>query len=198
MALDKVQFFGAVDRKRKEKQGEIASALPAWYFPRKIEELQEGIARKKRDLEGDSVHASVRPQIKRDLEVEQGRLDEIMKSKVVLKGKDKDEGKTLYDEMGKQIQDSMFTTLEMKKGFADPHEEARRMKEPIISVDSKYEGVFKNLGLKPRNGKISRDEAAIVYKIMGKSLGENTNTERLRRDGLHPAYKSEPELEDMR
>ena len=65
MALEKVQFFGAVDRKRKEKQGEIASALPAWYFPRKIEELQEGIARKKRDLEGDSVHASVRPQIKK-------------------------------------------------------------------------------------------------------------------------------------
>ena len=65
--------------------------------------------------------------LKRDFRGRAGdELDEIMKSKVVLKGKDKDEGKDSLRRDGQaDFRISMFTTLEMKKRFLqNPHEES--------------------------------------------------------------------------
>lgn len=191
MSLDKIQFFGAVDRKGKKKDGHIASPLPCWYFPRKIEELEENIARSKRALDGDLLSPAARPQIRREMEMEQERLQDIKRAHVKLSGKEKDEAKALYDDMAGQIQDSLFTTYEVQKGLADPHEEARRMKEPIINMPSEYKGLMTNLNVKVVGGKISRDDASRVYKIIGKTLGENTNVERLRKDGYHPSYQGD-------
>ena len=198
MSLDKVQFFGAVDRKDKRKDGHIVSPYPCWYFKNHLNDLKEGIAEKKRHLAGDLIHPSARPGMRRELEQEQERLVAIQKATVKLSGKDKDEAKELYDAMGTGIQDSMFTYTEMRKGFADPHEEARRMKEPIIKVDSKFKKVAENLGARiGKNNKISRDDATRMYQIIGRTLGENTNAERLRRDPHVNAYRSEVPFEEM-
>ena len=183
MSLDKVQFFGAVDRKGRRKDGEIASSYPCWYFTRQ--------------LAGDLLPAASRPGMRAELEREKERLNEIEKAEVRLSGKEKDEAKGLYDDMAKEIGDSMFTYREMRKGFADPHEEVRRMKKPVIKVDSKYDQVMDNLGIKVKGGKISRDDATRVYQIIGKTLGENTNAERLRKDPQVNAYRSEVPLHEL-
>ena len=197
MSLDKIQFFGAVDRKGKKKDGAIASPLPCWYFPRKVEELEHEVQKKKRDLATGMLHPTAVPQARFELEQGEKRLAEIRKAHVKLTGKEKDEAKLIYDDMAKQIGDSMFTMYETKKGLADPHEEVRRMKEPIISIASKHKQLMKNLNVREVNGKISRDDASRVYKILGKSLGENTNTERLRKEGVHPSYQGHVSMDEL-
>ena len=198
MSLDKVQFFGAVDRKGKKKDGKISSSLPCWYFPRKVEELEHDVEAKERSLVSGLLHPTAIPQVQFELAREKERLAEIRAAHVHLSGKEKDEAKAIYDDMGSQISDSMFTSYETTKGLADPHEEARRMKEPIINVDTRYKGVLANMGIEVgKGGKISRDDASRVYKILGKSIGENTNTERLRKEGKHPAYHGNVTMEEL-
>jgi hypothetical protein len=143
------------------------------------------------------LHPTSVPQVRFELEREQERLKEIKGAHVNLSGKEKDEAKRIYDDMAGQISDSMFTSYEVDKGLADPHEEARRMKEPIIKVESHHKGLMENLNVNVVGGKISRDDATRVYKIFGKCLGENTNAERLRREGRHPSYQGDVSMDEL-
>ncbi len=53
------------------------------------------------------------------------------------------------------------------------------------------------MGIKPVNGKISRNQASTAWKICGRLLGEQTNTEALRRDSYGGTYHSGRKLEEL-
>ena len=43
MALEKIQFFGAADRKGKTKEGAVTSEFPACYLGQHVRELKHEI-----------------------------------------------------------------------------------------------------------------------------------------------------------
>ena len=198
MSLEKVKFFGASDRKGKKIDNEIASAFPSWYFTRDIEELEKSIAENKRELDRDIIAGMAKLDLRNKVEAQQERLALIKRGIVRLSDKEKDEAAELYETMSKEITDSMFTRTEMMKGTADAHEEARRMKQGIIKVPPKFKKVAENMGCRiDDKGRISRDDASRMFKMTGKLLGENTNTERLRRDHKHGRFQYDVPIEEM-
>jgi len=183
-----IQFFGKVDKRKQD--GKIASEYPAWYMRSQIEELEESINRKERELQRGTIPPSEVMYAKAELEKEQKRLGEIRESEPKLTDAERDSISKVYKELGKEIQDTLFTKTDMMKGLADAHEEARLMVGDVISVkDKAFAEMCEACGIPlEREGKarraISRNEASRVYKIIGRYLGENTNIERLRRDKI--------------
>jgi len=196
MALESVEFFGSVDRKDGKPDGRITSQFPAFYFDPQISDLEENIFRNERAIASGAIAPDAIPTLKGEIARDRQRLLEIQKCSVKLTGKDKDEAANLYKELGGKIQDSMFTYTEMMKGLANAHDELKRMKTPIIPV-GKHAAVFKKMGINPVKGNVSRDEATRVFKILGKTLGENTNVEHLRKDHKYGTFMSDVPLEEM-
>lgn len=171
-----VQFFGAVDRNDK---GKIVSQVPAWAMDAHIDELKEGIASKKRAIERGQIDADQVPRTKAEIHREETRLKDIINSKPKITAKTKDELAKAYTDLGVQIKESMFSRDEMMKGLASAGEEARRMITPIIKVDPK---LAEACGVKTYRGKVSRNGASQIFKIVGKTIGDVTNVEYLRPD----------------
>lgn len=181
---DRIHFFGEVDL---NSEGGRVADVPSWCFDVHIEEMEESIARKRRQIDmgiiaSDSIH-QMREEIKR----EQGRLDEIKNSKPTLEGNQKDKASTAYKLLGERIAETLPTRKDMEQGLVSAHDELKRMKDKHISISPE---IAKACMVKPVSGKISGDEANKVYRILGAALGESTSTERLRKDGGGEAYKT--------
>ena len=194
--LDDINFFGSVDRKGKREDGAVTSEYPAFYFHTQYDELKENTEKAERQIELGLIPASELPYAKAQVKRNRERMEDIQKSNPKLSGPQKDEVYSVYKDLADQISDSMYTRSDMKKGLVDAHEEARRMSEPIIAIPGK-EKFFHNMGIKAIGGKISRNDASRAYKIMGKVLGENTNTEHLRRDRKTGTFSIGQTLQEM-
>ena len=192
--LESVEFFGAADR---GKSGKLTSMMPGWCFPNAISELELSINQREKALEMGVIPRDKISYEENKLKRDKKRKMEILNAKPTLSAGQKDELSKLYELMKGQIRDSMFSRSDMKKGLADPHEEARRMKTPGISVQG-FEAVAKKMGIPvPRSGKISRDEASRIYKMSGRLLGEQTNTEHLRRDYNYGTVQLDKTLDEL-
>lgn len=171
-----LEFFGKVDR---DRDGNIGSTLPAWYFDAQVDTMKEGIQRREAALERGDIPSDYVYQTREDLKRDRERLDGIESSRPRLNEVQTSTlGKT-YKELSSDIRDSMFTRDDVQRGFADAHEEARRMVKPCIKVDPELArkcGVTNIV-----NGMVSRNDATKILKITGKALGEETNVERLRK-----------------
>jgi len=194
--LDEINFFGATDRKGKKAGEAITSTYPAFYFSTQLDELIEETEKQERVLRKGLVPPSEVPYVTADIEKNKKRIQEIEQNYPRLNDKERDEVWGVYKDLAKDISDSMFTRTEMKQGFADAHEEARRMSEPLIPIKGK-EKFFHNMGIKATGGKISRNDASRAYKIIGKVLGENTNVEKLRKDQNTGTFKLEKTLAEL-
>jgi hypothetical protein len=84
---DGIQFFGEVDLNDNNK---IKSMLPAWYFDRAIDELQENIERKERALKNRMIKEDMISRTENEIKAERGRLKEITDSRPNLTGSQKD------------------------------------------------------------------------------------------------------------
>lgn len=176
MSKDELEFFGKVDR---DRDGRVGSTFPAWYFDSKIDTMKEGIQRKEQALSRGDVPADFVYQAREDLKRDQERLSEIESSKPNLSDSQIDSLSKNYKDLSSSIKEAMFTREEMQRGFADAHEEARRMVKPCIKVDTE---LARRCGVtNVVNGMVSRNDADKMFKIAGKVLGEETNVERLRR-----------------
>lgn len=177
-----IQFFTEVDRNKTTKK--ITSEYPGWYFVdrEQFEDTERETTELKNQLEMEMIPKGERPYIKSQVERNEAILDKIKNSMPTLKDGDKDLVAKVYKQLGKEIGASMFTRTEMKKGLANPHDEANRMVKPCIEVNEKVAQMAEACGVRVRSGKISRNEASKIYKITGKYLGENTNVEMLRKD----------------
>lgn len=182
----KIKFFGEVDL---NDEGGITSQIPAWCFDQHIGYLEEGISRKKRMLERGEVATDQVPVLRGQIKSETEKLERIVASRPNLSDKQKDRCAKAYENLGRQIADTMPTRKESKQGLVSPYDELKRLKgKKHITIDPT---IASACGVKPVQGKITGDEANKCYQILGKALGENTNVERIRKDGGVQSYKTE-------
>lgn len=185
----KIQFFGEVDL--NDRTGEVRSDMPAWFFDVHIDNLRESIERKARGVKLSLYAPDQILREKEEIVVLRERLKEIEDSRPTLSNTQKDQCAKAYENLKRQIKDTMPTRKEAKDGLVSPHEELKRLKTKHISIDP---AIAKACGVHVVHGKVSGDEAAKCYQILGKTLGENINVERLRRDGNSEAYRSMHDL----
>ena len=159
------------------------SSIPAWSLPRNIDILESDVNKLGNMLDNKQIPIEEIPYQKADYEQKKKRLDEIKDSKPKLTGRQKDNLKSKRDELAVEINRAQFTRLEMDKGLADPHEEARRMSEPCIRVDKEE---ARRMGVETdARGYVSRSKGEAMWKNMSSLLGDtvpNPNVETLRSD----------------
>lgn len=174
-----MKIFGSVDR---DSKGKITSEFPAWYFDQQRDELERGIAQDEEALNQEAIPYPAKAKFREKLAQRKERLDKINEESPKLKGKEADAVFKMREEMGGAIGEAHYTFSQREKGLADPHEEVRRMTEPVIKVTSQHQAEFiKECGISIRDGKITRNEAEKVYKIASKLLEQPTDIEYLRR-----------------
>ena len=184
----KIQFFSEIDM---NKNGHITSAMPAWYFDAHIDELKETIGRDERALERGYIEQDQIFRVREELKIKRKQLAGIKASKPELTGANHDRCWKAYKSLEEQIKDTMPTRKENFDGLVSPQSELKRLKTKHIKIDPM---IAKACNVKAIHGKITGDEANKCYQILGKTMGENTYTEKLRRDGNTEAYKSMHEL----
>ena len=62
--MAEVQFFGEVDR---NKAGDISSDMPAWFFDTQVNDIEEKIASKKREIDRGDIPIQYFAMKKQDL-----------------------------------------------------------------------------------------------------------------------------------
>lgn len=175
-----MEFFSPLD---KSRDGRVVSYMPAWYNENKIDDLRETIGRISRAVDRGEIPDSSVPEAKAEIARHQNKLDEITRSRPKVGDKERNLLWKFYKELGTLIQETMFSYDEMQKGTADPHEEARRMKDPIIELTPELCGLAASCGITPTGkgkNKVGRDQASRMFKMCGKLIEEPTNTEHLR------------------
>ena len=184
----KIQFFSEIDC--DDKTGAIRSQMPCWYFDAQINELRETINRKERGLERNLFAPDQIMRIQEEVKAERARLKQIEGSKPSL-GVHKDRCANAYNSLGQQIRDAMPTRKQAKDGLVSPHKELERLNGRHFKLDPM---LAKACGVNAIRGQITGKDAEKCYKILGRSLNENTNTEALRRDGNSEAFQSMNDL----
>lgn len=172
----KVQFFSSVDI--DARTGKVSSEFPAWFFTQQMENMDDEIRSIEYRLENGDVPAASIPYYKNQLRRLKDRRDKIEASKPKMSAMERDFVAKSVDTLGEKISESMFTREEEQRGFADAHEEARRMSTPCIKVDPGFADAF---GIKTVKGLVSRNDAVKMWKIGRRSLGDDVNVEILRR-----------------
>lgn len=177
MDSNEIVFFGKVDH---NKEGHISSEIPAWAMDSHLEDLRESVAQKERQLKSGTNMPSELPLLQENFRKETQKLEAIESSRPQLSEAQKDKCYKAYKDLSSKIADMMPTYDEDRKGLADPHKEAKKMVQPFIEVDPELAKACGVANIK--DGKVSRNAASRMYKILGHYFGENTNTEALRRE----------------
>jgi hypothetical protein len=180
--VEDIEFYGAVD---KNKKGQIASHMPAWYLTQHKEELDKNIDELQGALDRGFV-PDTEKELHRDRLVQfKKKRDEINESQPHFTENQKDQIDKISTEIGKKISAAMYTRSDMIRGTADAHEEARRMADPCIKLSGHQVMLAKKAGCKISDVKgdamISRTDAERVWKFCKKAIDEPTNTELLRK-----------------
>lgn len=175
-----VKFFGKIDINRK---GAIASEIPAWSMTAQLDDLREGLARKKRSIERGEIPLDGIPQLREEIRVEEEKLIKIEDSRPHLNDTQENEVNRVRKSIAKKISPTMFTRTEMRQGLADPQDEAKKMVQPIIKLD-KGEIAMCEANEIPvsKDGMVSRNQASKLYKLTQRYFGESGNIEYLRKD----------------
>lgn len=181
--MAEVQFFGSVDRNKHT--GKVQSSMPGWYFQNQIFDLNDRIESLDRRLNDPESQAPVTPEARpaamKELREMKERRDKILEGKPKLNAKQRDDLMKIYDTLGERISESMYSRSDMQRGLADAHEEARRQKMACIDPGD-IGDIMDQFNVTPIQGKISRDNAVRMWKVLGRALGRGTNYEALRRD----------------
>mgnify|MGYP001183536645 FL=1 len=174
-----IKLFGPVD---KHRSGRNRSEYPAYYFEEHMNELKRSVEDKESQLDQDLIPGQAKTRYRARLREEKERLDQIKESIPKLSGAETDLVVETRKKMGEKIKEAKFTRSDEEKGLADAHEEARRMSEPCMKIESDFEAhLAKEIGVTPRGGMVSRTDMERMWKISSRLIGEPSDTEYLRR-----------------
>ena len=182
--LADVEFFGKADIVIDKETGEkhIGSEYPAHYFEPQCADIDEQIRRIEYNLENGLVPDKGKPADIAELRKLKKMKDKIDESRPVLNAGHIDALVKVRKDLGAKIKDAMFSRSDEMKGIADSHEEYRRQSEPCISLSGDELLLAKKMNCRVSNdGKVSRNDASRVWKIISRSIGETSDTEVLRR-----------------
>jgi TusA-related sulfurtransferase len=185
VALENIQFFGEVDK----ANGRIRSDMPAYTFPRLMEDLNEDIDRAEREIARGIINDEKRAILTSKVNERKKRRDEILESvEEIKKTVSPDDLSKARKELGALITQSNFTMQQEHERMVDPYEEARRQTTPCIKVKDDVAEMAKGAGVKiSADGKISRNDATRIWKMAGHVLnyisdgGEITNSMALKK-----------------
>jgi hypothetical protein len=202
MALKDIQFFGKMDRMNREER--ISSEYPAWYHNRRMEMLKEEVETERFRLNnGKNAGTIPYETYNREmnlLALKEQRLKDIEASRPKLTGKDRDELKKVWDHVGGELRRVKPSKTEMMKGIANAHDQHKRNTEPCIQLEMN-EGtpeLCRNLGVPmSRDGKVTEKGADKMYKIIGRLLGENSDSESLRKRDDYGIFRADIPLKDL-
>lgn len=170
------QMFSEVDI---NSHGNVGSYMPAWAYDQLIEDLKADISGDEIKVRQANISVDKIAELQRTIKRKKERLDEIESSRPKI---DSDVVSGLEKGLGEKIADSMFTRTEMERGTADAHTEARRMVQPCIKLSDTEANFAIGCNVVPNKDKmVSRNQAAKIWKIARRYLGENSNIETLRR-----------------
>ena len=177
---EKTEFFGDID---KDHRGRIKSEYPAWYFESQVDLLQEERGSQERRLQRGEIPQEHQPYARQEIANIEERIKQIENSKPTVNDAEKGKLTKLYYELAEKISDSMFTRSEMMLGTASANEEARRMVKPCVALSPALRSLGATLGVQvAQGGKVSRNGAIKMWKILAKLIGEGSNVEALRKD----------------
>ena len=174
-----INFFTEIDL---DKNGNPKASYPFYYNPRQIEELKEDKRRLEKAVANGFVDADHMPEAQTRISQYTLQLEAIEKHKPEM-----EKNIDRIDKMSKSLADviapSMFTRKEMREGLVDPHEEARRMSEPVVTLPPEVcETAIKNGIPVGKDRKVSRDGAVRLWQMCQRRLDRSPDAEYLRRD----------------
>jgi len=166
-----IHWFGEVDM--NERSGLPGADYPSYYFDPQIRDLENEVRSMERQIEDGVYTGKDLRNFKERYQQRKARLDQILASKPVLEGPIKDKVKKARKDLGQLIRESMFTYSSMNRMTDDPQIEANRMEGPCIEIKDPVVAEFvQQRGFRITRGKISRNAACVIHKVMGKVLGE--------------------------
>jgi len=179
-----VEFFSAVDKVRGPSgEMQIASSMPAWYFTRNLELLEDDIRQTRNRLNSGQVPHGKEAQVKADLGRKEKKLTLLKESKPKFEGATKDVCAATFKELSKVLSESMPTRTEDQKGLVNPAVLLDIQSKPSIKVSGSVAEIAIRNGLKvSKDGKMSGNDASLLWKWTARVCEEDSNTERLRRD----------------
>ena len=177
--IDDIRFFSDVDMKfdRKNKTGTLNASYPSWYFGIQLEEQKEELVQRKRELASNNEVELILPEYREHTRQLEERIKEVEESRPKLNGVQRQYLARSVKQLETNIRESMFCYDDMHTGEASPHEEAKRQSESCIPIDKKLASLF---FVKPKGGKVGRDDAVRIGQIVNKALDMDSNMEKLR------------------
>lgn len=170
------QMFSEVDINH---HGNVGSYMPPWAYDQLIEDLKTDINSDELKIKQANISADKINELSRTVKIKKERLEEIVSSRPKL---NTDTVHDIEKGLGEKIADSMFTRTDMMRGTADAHDEARRMVQPCIKLSDAEANFALGCNVVPNSDRmISRNQAAKMWKIARRYLGQNSNIEILRR-----------------
>lgn len=180
--LENIRFFAQCDTSF-DKAGKkiIGSAMPAYCNEVEVDKLKNDIGKMERKLNSGTVASEARIKVEQDLKEMQSRLADIEESRPKLTGVLKEKMKKVYDELSKNIKDSMFSNDKLEQGRVDTYQEYKRQTHPCVDMPR---GLAMALNVRPDGKrsammKVSRNEAGRCFQVLGHILNENIDTSEL-------------------
>jgi hypothetical protein len=179
--MGKYQFFSESDL--DPKTGRVKSMYPAWYDTRMVQELEEDVLTREIALETGQVPRGSVTEFKENLEKAKEKLKKIQDMTLVDDAKNnKDDIDKIVTKLGKVLGEELPTGRTCEKNLVDSNMEYRKMTDKYLKVaDENTAEFFKACNVEIKDGKVSREDMAVAWKIGTKFLGGYSNIEMLRK-----------------
>lgn len=178
-------YFTMADMRRDHETGEmrIVNTYPLYYSNTQRDDIAEERRMIEKAIEGGLYDPVEMPEVKKRLKTLRDKEEMFAHIEPRHLEAKKDSISKLNRRIETILRDSMFSRREMEKGLADPHEEARRMSEPVISLPREIQGLAVANGIAvSSSGKINRNDLVRVWQMGQKVLGEYTDVEYIRKE----------------
>ena len=180
-----IKFFSEKDL-RIDGKGNITGRncdYPQWYFPKIINDMKEEIRQSQFAIDSGKYPQGRITEAKDKLSSLKKNLSKLEETQPdFTKYKD-----TLYkvsQDLGSKIAEKMSTRSQQQKGLADAHRDVQIESTPSIDIsDSPQIRRMADVnGVRVTNGKITGGDATRMWQWSRKAIGEDGNSEWLRRD----------------
>jgi hypothetical protein len=165
-----IKWFSEADY---DDAGKIATYLPSYTKYRRLEELREDVKEIERIVNDGIISGRALNDLRNKLAYKKQRLEKLG-SKPRITGFLRDKLKNALDDLSGEINSALFSYDEARKVSVSAHENVRRMTTPCIPVrDSLAGSIAKECNIRVHHGKVTREEAIRIAKIMKYNLGES-------------------------
>lgn len=176
-----VTFFTELDMNDK---GRINAAYPAWFDRKRIFNLEEDIKRDERAIDNGWVNAASIGEFRTALSKKKEALARVRDAQERIESKiGKDFVHKTVSSLGEKISAAEPSRWENEKGFTNPHDLAEKWNTPCITLTNEERKLARMANIPmSAGGSVTLVGASMAWQMGRKILGEDANTERLRRE----------------